>query len=156
MALKTYKFRSQVEMDLFLNGGIICGNDKAAAGLQGMVGLTLTFSDPAGSVTFSQPAGRDTHTPLLIGDIKDQIAAVPALADLDVLNLGGSVAFARKTDGEVVALPATNQLAKVKLGLAGATAITGKIYNPGGAAPVVPYVFWMFQGDGFWGFTAVE
>lgn len=153
MAFKTRKFSSSLEMDTHLNGGIICGNKKAAQGIEGLVGLDLTFTAPAGSVTFTQVAGRDNPDKLLIGDIIDQIGAVGALADLVVFAVDGAVAFKRATDGEVVTLAAAAEDSRVLLGLAKSGAVTGIYYNPD---TTVPYVCNISLNQGAWCVVTVE
>ncbi len=153
MAFKTRKFSSMLHMDTFLNGGIICGNNKAVQGIEGLVGKTLTFTAPAGAVTFAAVPGRNNPNKLLVEDIHAQIAAVPALGDVVVFAVDGCVAFGRSTPGQVVALSAGPEDSRPLLGLSRSGAVSGVVHNP---PTTVPYVFWMHETNGAWVVCTVE
>lgn len=129
MALRVYKFRDIVEMELFLRGGLLGGD--VSRGVVGLVGKTLTFTAPAGNVTFVTE-NRENDM-LLLADIKAQTEA--AIANLTVLSVGGHIAFVHSSTAAGVALSATDSEAKSLLGFRRVGATTGKVY---GVVPGTP------------------
>lgn len=138
-ANKIYKFKDINEMQYFLNGAIV-GKD-IGAGVEGLVGKTLTFGAPAGAVTFV--AGTDPVNPYLLRlkDIKAQTEA--SIATLKVISMDGRIAFIEATPTTGVSLSAGDD--NILLGFDKAAATVGKLYKPAGiagaAAPQWPWAY---------------
>lgn len=135
--MKVYKIREIDEVALFLEGGILGAsfgqNREGPPGLQGLVGLTLTFTNPVGSCTFVQ--GADPSGLLTFGEIHNQIeAAVPAVR---VKQLSGRLALIEVAPTTGIAI--TGNVATAILGFDATGATSGKVYaSPFSAAPPVP------------------
>lgn len=127
-----YKYATVSEANFKMRGGVV-GGLPVNTPFEGLVGLTLTFSSPAGSCTFTQPTGRHLGQ-MLFADVKAQLEA--AIADLEVLTgVGNMLAFQNKTDAPV-SLAALDEPARLILGLPFNEAVTGQYLNPpDGAAP---------------------
>jgi hypothetical protein len=144
-AFKINKFRDIVEMQHFLNGGIIGGADltKALTGAEGvfeLVGTTLTFTAPAHAVTFVAGAGGNGFLTLL--EIKTQIEA--AVTGIKVLFFGGRIAFINSSLAAAVAIGSSNEpIPKRVFGFPNSVAISGKLY--GVATGAAPSFQWAYQ-----------
>lgn len=138
--LKVYKIREIDEVALFLEGGVLGAafnqNREGPPGIYGLVGLTLTFANPVGSVTFTQ--GADPSGLLTFGEIHTQVQA--AVATVKVKQLSGRLAFIEATPGTGISVAASP--AAALLGFDGAASTTGKVYaSPFSATPpVAPYL----------------
>lgn len=130
-ALNIIKFRNYIEANHVMRGGIV-GGPVSVTGIAGLVGATLTFTNPSGNKMFTQPAGSPSGV-ITFKDIKSQLEA--AVANLKVELIADCIAF-RHASGTAVTLGSANEPARTKLGMPNNTAINGKVYNPpGGAAP---------------------
>lgn len=136
--VKLQKFNDIFEVETFLNGGLIGGDVKG--GVTGLVGLQLTFANPAGTVTFTTGTGTDPYK-LSFKDIKSQIEA--QVATVKVTSFGGRIVFMEATPTSGVSFPATAQQSKALLGFDADTALGGKKYQPtsAGASPNVLDVY---------------
>jgi hypothetical protein len=122
MSFSVHKFATIVEMGHYLNGGIIGGVDISRAGVVGLVGLTLTFTRPAFSVTFTDPGTGVLRLP----DIKQQIEA--ASTHIQVVFSNGCVVLVEKTPTLGVALdPVASQQARVILGFPKTGTVEGRV-----------------------------
>ncbi len=124
MSFTSRKFRDIEEVQLYLNGAVICGR-SLSAGLYGLVGETMTFTRPAFSVTFAAVPGRVDG--LLLGkEIKTQIEA--ASVHIEVLLLGGRPVFIEKVPTQGVALdPALTETARTIFGLPATGTCEGRV-----------------------------
>jgi len=129
MALKLYKFKNVKEAELFLQGALV-GKD-ISGGVVGLVGLTLNFTTPLGSVTFAT-ANRENDA-LLLKDIKAQVEA--AIATLRVLSFEGRIVIIEASPTTGISVPSTNQVAKSLLGFDQNSAFVSKVY---GVVPGTP------------------
>jgi len=134
VAINVYKFRDIVEMELFLRGGII--GAPVGKGIEGLVGQTLTFTTPVGSHTFVT-ASRPNDV-LYLTDIKSQLEAALGAGNIQVMNVGGQIAFVHPTSASAIAIAATSQPAKALLGFAQDKAVAGKLF---GVVPATPPAF---------------
>jgi len=136
--LKIYKFQSIAEMELHLNGAIV-GAQVGSAGLAGLVGLTATFTTPAGSVTFLPSTSGDSILPF--GEIKAQIEA--AVAGLNVSLIHGRLVIreAVPTNGVDIG-SAVAEPARAYLGFDGAADghVVGLVYGNAYVAPAAPFL----------------
>ena len=122
MSFSVHKFATIVEMEQYLNGGIIGGKDLSSAGVLGLIGQTLTFTRPAFTCTFTDPGVGS----LRLGDIKQQIEL--ANPHIQVVFSNGCVAFVEKVPTLGVALdPAANEVARTILGFAVTGTIEGRV-----------------------------
>lgn len=157
---KVRKFREIWEVQLFLNGGIIGGSVVAGKGqggnpgnlflgVQGLVGKTLIFSEPAsGTVTFSastQSGNPDPNT-LMPSDIKAQIETV--MSGVTVSFQGGVLVIVEATPDHGVAISKTGT-ANALLGFdaTGGNDTIGLFYPPPSSAdpPTAPYWTWAYS-----------
>lgn len=130
MPFSSQKFRDFEELQVYLNGGVICGVD-VSQGIYGLVGNTLTFTRPAFSVTFTPVAGRIDGI-LYAPEIRSQIVA--ADPNVDVLVRGNKLIFIEKTPTFGVALdPAASQVTKTALGLPVTGSCEGRIVKQMGS-----------------------
>jgi hypothetical protein len=128
------KYATKDEANVKIRGGII-GGTKVNQRFENLVGLTITFSDPAGACTFTQPA-TTAMGQLRFSDVKSQIEAVPALADVVVATLDNKLVFYRRTHGENISLAALNEPARIILGFANNAVLAGQFLNaPAGPNP---------------------
>lgn len=135
-SIKIYKLNELFEVQHFLNGGIIGGELKS--GVEGLVGLTLTFSHPSFACTFVT-ASRENDK-LLLTDIKAQVEAA-STASVIVLSFGGRIAFIETSPSSGVILSGTTEQAKALLGFDYNNATTGRVYDsPLSAVPTPPYL----------------
>lgn len=123
--LKVYEFGSADEIQLFLNGGILGG--LVGNGFIGLVGKTLTFTAPAGTVTFVS-AGRPNDV-LLLSDVKSQIETALTAVAIKVMAVRGRVAFVHPTGTSAIALDGSTEAGKSILGFDGNTSTSGKVYG---------------------------
>lgn len=131
MALKIRKFGDLAAAENFLRGGIMGGD--VSKGAIGLVGQSLTFTYPAGSVTFVT-ASRENDA-LLLADIKEQIEDALGETNIKVYSIGGNIAFVHPMATSAISLPDTDEAAKTILGFPRTTAISGKVYGPADASP---------------------
>lgn len=130
---KFVRFTDEAEANHILGGGIVGG--KFNGRLAGLVGNTLTFTTPAGSVTFTQDSGAPVGF-MRFEAFKTQVET--AITNLKVLLINDNVAFKHATAGTAVVMGNNDEPAKNPLGFKNATTISGTAYNgPGGAAPKV-------------------
>jgi hypothetical protein len=124
--LKVRKFPSVEEVEFFLSGGIVGG--ATAGGVPGLVGVTLTFTKPSGTVTFVMGADT-TGLSLAPGEIKAQIeAAIPALR-VCFRGANGALTLREVTpayDGGVVLVAAATN---VRLGFSATANSVGKVFR---------------------------
>ena len=132
------KYATMAEANHKIRGGIV-GGVPCNVAFNGIVDLTLTFSDPAGgSCTFTSVTGR-SFGQLYFADVKLQIET--QVPDVEVITIDNKFALRRKTVGNVVALPvivdpANYEMARAILGFSPGEAITGQFLNgPSGANP---------------------
>jgi hypothetical protein len=135
MTFRVQKFQTLAELELFLNGAIFGGD--VTRGIAGLVGLPLTFAQPAATVTFVRSAGPDPDV-LLFKDLKAQIEG--AAAALLVTSLDGRLAIVEKVPAAGVALAAPAQAAKALLGFDATGATRGRVHRPLGVAGAPPFV----------------
>lgn len=127
--IKIYKFRDLGEADLFLNGGIL-GGDQVARGFN-VVGKTLHFAapGPVGMVTFA--TGSDPRDPyrLYFKDVKAQVEG--AIPQIQVFSIGGRIAF-RETNptGGLVLRPVDDTDANLAFGFDANEDTVGLLYQP--------------------------
>lgn len=122
MSFSVHKFATIVEMERFLNGGIIGGTDLSRGSVNGLIGRTLTFARPAFSVTFTDPGGGTIG----LLDIKQQVEA--ASTHIQVVFSNGCVVFAEKVPTLGVALdPVANEKARALLGFPPTGVVEGRI-----------------------------
>ena len=145
---RIFKFRSVIEAELFLNGGILGGNELVVRGVDNLVGQTLTFTSPVASVTFTPSLipGRDDPERLTIADIAAQVKAVDP--NIVTINIGGAVGFKHVSGTTPIALAAAPAPAKVILGFPGNTTVVGQVIGSMYTAPAIPpYLYWFQQAD---------
>lgn len=139
MGIKVYKLNEIFEVEHFLNGGLT-GID-ISKGVQGLAGLTITFTNPSFSWTFTPGADPEFLRYL---EIKAQLEA--ASASLKVKQFGGKIAFIEATPSTGVVLSGTQQTAKALLGFDYNTVSIGKVYgSPYDAIPTAPYLIEMYS-----------
>lgn len=123
--IKVQKFANIQELQLFLNGGLLGGN--IGLGIVGLVGKTMTFSAPAGTVTFVT-ASRYNDALTLV-DIKTQIEAALNVANIKVISIYGRIGLVHPTAASAIVLDGTDQPAKALLGFNANDPSTGKLYG---------------------------
>lgn len=128
MGLNIYQFDSIDEVNHFLNGGLT-GKKFPVEGIRGLVGKTINFTNPLGSVTFTTGTNGPDPDTLVWKDVKDQIEAQVSGVKVVLLN-GGVVGFIMATPTTAPALAATSQVAKTLLGFPISGAVTGKVVLP--------------------------
>jgi hypothetical protein len=121
------KYATTDEANFKIRGGII-GGTKVSQRFENLVGRTITFSNPAGACTFTQPT-TTAMGQLRFADVKAQIEAVPALADVVVATVDNKLGFYRRTFGQNIGLAALDEPARLILGFANNTAIAGQCLN---------------------------
>lgn len=137
------KFTEIIEVETFLNGGLIFGDlekssvgagaSQLAAGIDGLVGKTLKFTSPSAvTVTFTASAHANPSV-LLAKDIIAQIEA--AIATVKVTTFGRRLVLVEVTPSSGVAV-AGDGTANALLGI-GVAALAGKVYAapPSAVAP---------------------
>jgi hypothetical protein len=139
-----HKFRDLAEMQNYLNGGLL-GAD-VGSGVVGLVGTTLTFTSPSGSVTFVEGALPDHR--LMFNDIKQQIEA--AVNGVRVYQIGGHIALVHSSDpvSVPIALDSAPSDAKRLLGFPYDSAATGRIIGAPGSTSAPRLVWWNTTNDG--------
>ena len=144
MALRVYKFTNIGDLEWFLRGGVAGGQLKmvpdTGPGLHGLIGETLTFTTPAGSVTFT---GTDPGGFLTFGQIKSQIEA--AVAGITVSMVDNRIRIVETTPTNGIDIGSAGaEPARAILGFDGAAGghSVGKVIKPfvGHAAPTTPYL----------------
>ena len=147
---KVHKFRELTEMNIFLSGGLIGGNDisyfgSSISGAEGggahdapvLAGLTLIFTQPA-SHTVTFVAGVDPQGRLQFSEIKTQIQAV--MTGVVVSLYQGKLSLVESTQTNGVTLTAAGTANSI-FGFSTNASTVGKIYGtPFGSAPAAPYV----------------
>lgn len=128
MAFKVYQFDGLPEVQHFLNGGIT-GKKFPSEGIRGLVGKSITFTNPSDTCTFTQGINGPDPDTLVWKDIKDQLET--QVSGLKAVLLTDRVmGFILSTPTTAVALGATAQDARAVLGLARSGAIAGKVILP--------------------------
>jgi ABC-type Fe3+-hydroxamate transport system substrate-binding protein len=126
MSFSSKKFRDFEELQVYLNGGVICGVNVSQP-VYGLVGKTLTFTRPAFSVTFAAVAGRLDGS-LFAPEIKAQVEAADASTEVAVHVRGTSLYFIEKDPKYGVALsPSATETARTALGLPITGACEGRV-----------------------------
>ena len=139
--LRTRVFTSHEELDVFSLGGLSGGHGQSLDRLQ-LDGLTLTFTNPSGSVTFSDP-GRGGLT---LKEAADQVQAVPELATVILKRVSGTVVLYEASPTAGIKL-AADQAARAVLGFPKSGTIEGKILQTGNS-PIAPRLVSMLYLDG--------
>lgn len=148
------KFQDIILLQHFLNGGIIGGEmpknqPPAAPGWFGLVGLTLIFTEPtSNTVTFV--ASNSPNYPsdqLMLSDVKDQIQTV--MTGLNVLSIGGRLAFVETTPTSGVAITAAGTANSI-FGFDTANPTSNIVYVPPGVTPSGT------QGQWTWAYSVNE
>ena len=153
--IKINKFTTIDELQYFLAGGIFGSSagvqprPGGGPGIPNIVGKTLTFLAPAGTVTFV--AGANPNGFLTLKEIKAQLeAAIPTLVlrptfeggRLGIIQATPTTGVTLKGDGTV----ATN--ANVFLGFDSSNDTVGKVYGSPYAGPaVVPYFIQSYSSN---------
>ena len=155
-AARVRKFTDIADAEFFLRGGYKTSrqiptfagetNRSFGGGLQGLVGLTLTFVLPTPAawvfVPATPPMGSDRDpNVLLYGDIKAQLET--NITGLFVASVGGFLGFIEAIPSGGIELAALDEPARVLLGMGStSTAIKTAVYNaPGGGAPSFEYAY---------------
>jgi len=132
------KYATMTEANHKIRGGIV-GGVPCNVPYGGLVGKTLTFSNPVGgSCTFNPQSGRG-YGQLNFADVKSQLET--QVPDIEVITIDNKFALRRKTVGQVVALPAivdpaNYEVARAILGFSPGELISGQYLNgPSGANP---------------------
>jgi hypothetical protein len=129
MAFKLYEFRSPIDAQHFMNGGIE-GGIIPPTGVYGLIGLTLTFLIPVAvppiplnSVTFVAGAKPGV---LLFGEIKSQLeTAIPALKMIQLSD--GRIGIHVVNFATVVKTTAGPEAARPILGMPPSGILEGKL-----------------------------
>jgi len=120
------KYGTVIEANFKMRGGIV-GGVKISEVFSGLIGLTITFSNPAGACTFV--AGTGVSGQLRFTEVKAQMEA--AIANLKVDTTDNAMfAFLHATDGQSVSLAALPEQARRILGLPFNEAIAGLWLGP--------------------------
>lgn len=119
------KYGTVSEANFKIRGGLI-GGVKSSAPFSGLIGETITFSNPVGACTFV--AGTGISGQLRFAEVKAQLEA--AIANLKVETSDNAIAFLHATDGQIVSLAALAEPARTTLGLPYNEAIAGVYLNP--------------------------
>lgn len=120
------KYGTVIEANFKIRGGLV-GGVKTSAPFDGLIGQTITFSNPAGACTFV--AGTGVSGQLRFAEVKLQLEA--AIANLLVETTDNAlISFLHKTDGQFVSLAALPENARRVLGLPYNEAIAGLYLNP--------------------------
>jgi hypothetical protein len=120
------KYATLAEANYKLKGGLI-GGKATSSPFEGLVGRTLTFSNPSGTCTFTQPSGKPLGQ-LRFADVKQQLEA--AIADLVVSTVNDMIAFHAASTGMPVSLSAADEPARTVLGFANNADLSGYYLNP--------------------------
>jgi hypothetical protein len=127
---KFVRFHDIAHANLILGGGIVGGRFVKPLPL---VGTTLSFTTPSGTVTFTQ----DTGAPAGFVRFESFKTQVEAIANLKALLVNDSVAFKHATLGTAVVLSSATESARPVLGFQNGT-VSGTAYNgPSGVVPKV-------------------
>lgn len=125
-------------LELFLQGAVVCGRpleyEDGKFGFHGLVGLTLTFTSPSGTVTFV--AGQDPSGFLTFEEIKTQVTS--AVSGIDVKVYERRIVFQSSTIGTSIEVGSNvDEPGRAIFGLTEKSGIfDGTAYNPpDGAAP---------------------
>lgn len=135
-AIRSRKFPTLFEMDIFFKGGLIGGRDvvRGQGGIYGvpdLVGKTLIFIQP-GATTVTFTAGVDAHT-LNFQEIKLQIETAINTVRVEVFE--GRLVLHEVTPANGITLNKTGT-SMLLLGFSKDADPTGKLITPsGGAAP---------------------
>jgi hypothetical protein len=119
------KYATLAEENYKIKGGII-GGKATSSPFEGLVGLTLTFSNPSGTCTFTQPSGKPSGQ-IHFAEIKRQLEM--AIPRLEVSTVNNMIAFHAASTGMPVALPAANEPARTLLGFANNVDLSGYYLN---------------------------
>jgi len=127
------KYSTVVEANFKIQGGLI-GGVRTEAGFAGLVGLTLTFSNPSGVCTFV--LGGSTSGRLSFLEVKTQIESTPGLSNLVVMSVNNMFGFKHRVSGQSVHLDALLEPARSILGFVTNQEIVGVPLNgPTGFLP---------------------
>lgn len=138
-----YKFRTIVEYETFLNGGIF-GSDVSKP-VPGIVGKTLIFTSPSAvTVTFAAASSPLEGGALMFKDIHTQIQT--AIATVRAMSINGRLALVEVTPSAGVALNTTGT-AKPLLGFPGDKVVTGKVYVPWATGVATPALVGFTVGE---------
>lgn len=142
MAVRIYKFKDIVEMQHFLNGGVVGGQANYVSGI---VGKTLKLTLPsAKTVTFTAVGGgvNGDQTALWFKDIKTQIET--AANDVKVSLIDGKIAIIEATLSGGVKVDKTGT-ATANFGFSTQNDTAGKVYN---SPPSTTVPAWTFAYSG--------
>ena len=120
------KYGTVIEANFKVRGGIV-GGVKTSSPFTGLIGETVTFSNPAGACTFV--AGAGVSGQLRFAEVKAQLEAAIANLQVDTTD-NAMISFLHKTDGQEVSLAAAPEVARGILGLPYNEAISGLYLNP--------------------------
>lgn len=132
--IKILKFATVIEANFKIAGGIV-GGTPTNVPFEGLVGTTITFTNPVGAWTFTPGTGQPGQ--LFFSEVRTQLEA--NIANLVVETVDNKVGFRHAVDGQSVSLGALDEVARLILGFSnpvGGVAIAGQFLNPpDGPAP---------------------
>ncbi len=139
--LRVRKFATVIELEHFLQGGVVGGEVPRDNRYYGLIGLDLVFTAPAAfTVTFVAGAA-GAQGGLSFKEVHDQIEAVNAGIRVLQLSSPARIAIRQKVPatgaGGGVSFTGT---ARAALGFGANNTIVGKVYGPPFGTPTAPYV----------------